>query len=226
MPKKNTFFILAFFVFLCLSVLAFFVNSSNNNINKNNDAYIKNENLFKTNNSLSSLNMDTSEINISSSTPKKIPSPQINQDSSRDKNNENDQKNSSLDTPSSTPNKAHENSISNGKIVGQLTFPAEEIVEVNACAENITTSKTVCSPRKSGVDLNFEIEVEPGDYKVYSTSTVLENYKAYYDEQVLCSGGFPTTVCSAKYPESKPILVTVKQSESVEVMPWNWYRAQ
>jgi hypothetical protein len=113
--------------------------------------------------------------------------------------------------------------INQGKVFGLLTYPSESLNEVNACAENIDTKETKCTERKNGNNQSFEILLNDGKYTVYSTSGN-DSYRAYYDEAVICGNGFPTYECTQKIPDPKPVIVEIKNGNSLEVKPWNWYK--
>jgi hypothetical protein len=208
MKNKALIFLTIFSVFLVLGILAFAINSSNQP-QKTIDVVTISSTVsseFSTSSSLTSSSSSLSSLTASSTSSTTSLS-----------------KSSSSNSPSSSS--ASKTETAKGKISGDLTYPSSGLIEVNACAENTTTKETICSPRKNGFDVKFEIEVPVGEYFVYSTSTFLENYRAYHDEQVDCAGGFPTTVCTAQFPNPKPIKFKVAQKANVTAMPWNWYRA-
>jgi hypothetical protein len=111
-----------------------------------------------------------------------------------------------------------------GFVKGQLSYPSEGLIGVNACAQNLNTGEVYCTERvNSSNQQNYQLDIPEGEYEIFSTSNNLKKTRAYYDEHVECG---LTVECSTKNPSPKTIVIKVKNGESVTgINPSNWYNS-
>jgi hypothetical protein len=119
--------------------------------------------------------------------------------------------------------------VKSSKIFGKLSYPSEGLPGVNVCAENTQSKKIICTDRVTGgwdgepIDLNYNLELDSGEYEIYSTANNSNNTKAYYDQVSECGNGAIDYDCSQKFPNPKPVKITIAEGTKKEVNGWNWY---
>lgn len=132
--------------------------------------------------------------------------------------------NNSTPTPAeqqveATPTQAQET----GTIEGSLSFPSEGIpAGMVVCAETLEGTVVECTNKRIADPIytygqGFKLEVPPGEYYVYAQTPELEDYKAYYNEFVVCG---LSTEC-----ESHELISVEVESGSTtsNVDPQDWY---
>lgn len=108
-----------------------------------------------------------------------------------------------------------------GKISGYLIYPSDHIPpQVGVCAELVDNStiktcvKQISDKKFSPTGVGYEMELPVGKYYVYS---VLGDWKAYYNEFVLCG-------LKAECKSHAKIAVDVTAgSENNNILPHDWY---
>jgi len=116
-----------------------------------------------------------------------------------------------------------EEGISFGVIEGSLSYPSEFIPsDMKVCAENIETKQLYCTEEHIKDEQyvhgeGYKIEAPIGDYYVYAITQMLENYKAYYSELIVCGFG-------PNCPSHEPVVVTIEaDTTTTNIDPQDWY---
>jgi len=113
-----------------------------------------------------------------------------------------------------------------GIIEGSLSFPAEVIpVDMKVCAQSQTTNQTYCttthiSDPKFTYGIGYQLEVPAGQYYVYATVSAFGDYKAFYNEFVVCG-------LSVDCTDTTVIAVNATAGQTITgVDPQDWYHYQ
>lgn len=111
--------------------------------------------------------------------------------------------------------------VSTGSIIGSISFPSEQIPEMQVCAENTNSAQTYCtdemledSQYQNG--LGYRLDVPEGSYTVYA-KLPNDSYKAYYSEFVTCG-------LKASCVSHDPITIVVTADKTTDnIDPQDWY---
>lgn len=111
-----------------------------------------------------------------------------------------------------------------GTITGSLSFPSEQIPELEVCAENLATHQEICTTdmlkeAQYTYGVGYKLDVPAGSYYVYA-KLPNDSYKAYYNEFVECG-------LSVECKSHTPIEVTVTTDEvTTGIDPQDWYNRE
>lgn len=110
-------------------------------------------------------------------------------------------------------------------IEGSLSYPSDSIPQdMEVCAVDVNDAKnTICTKdhitdKKYTYGVGYKLELAPGAYNVYATTSFWQGYKAYYDEFVTCGMKYSCQSHNA-------LEVKVEAGKNLtDIDPIDWYK--